>query len=175
MARVSLDDILSVPDVLSSDAFYFIISKVPGPGGNLRNLALKCLNLSLAGFSHEKITVAVHSHQRNFRGRGIQPQTISVTYYEDQTFDTWKIIKGWKEFIVGTRSGVSQGYLKDYSTIGTLEMYDHPGNNIHTMTYYNIFPTDVGDITVDGGSSSALQIPVTFTYDYTNSDILPIT
>ena len=172
MARVSLTDILSIPDILSPDAFYLAITQVPGSGGDLRNLALKCLNCSIAGFSTEKITVPIHSHQRNFRGRGIQPQTLSVTYYEDQTHDTWKIVKGWKEFMVGTISGNSQDFLKGYSTSATLEIYDHTGNTIHTMTFYNVFPTDVGDIAIDGSSSSAMQIPVTFSYDYTESDIV---
>lgn len=172
MARVSLDDILGLPDILSGDAFYLAITAVPGDGGDLTNLALKCLNATIAGFSNEKMQVALHSHQRSFRGRGIQPQSLSVTYYEDQTFDTWKIIKSWHEFVVGTTSGNSQGFLKDYSSTGTLEVYDHVGDVIHTMTYYNIFPTDVGDLSLDGSSSSPLQVSVTFSYDYTESDIV---
>lgn len=89
--------------------------------------------------------------------------------------DTWRIFKTWKEYIVGTVSGNSQSFKAGYSTIGTLQMFNHPGDVIHTMTFYNIFPTDVGDVSLDGGSSNAGQIPVTFSYDYTYSDIAPNT
>ena len=175
--RVSFDDILGLPDILSNDAFYFVIASVPagGSGDVLRNLALKCLNTNIAGSSTEKMTVALHSHQRNFRGRGIQPQTLSVTYYEDQTMATYKILKAWKEFIVGTRSGVSRGFLHDYSTSATLTVFDHPGNPIMQTTFYNLFITDIPDMALDGGSSAPLQISVTFSYDYTDADIVPNT
>jgi hypothetical protein len=175
MPRVALTDLFGLPDILSGDAFYFLMPGIPGTNGNLRNLALKCLNVQIPGVSNEKMTVPLHSHQINFRGRRIQPQSLSVTFYEDQLLQSFMILKGWHEYVVGTKSGNSQAFKAGYAITATCDVYNHLGVSIDTITYYNLFPSEVPDITMDGSSSTPVQISVTLSYDYTDSLLNPST
>ena len=175
MPRIALTDLFQLPDIMSGDAFYFVLTGIPGATGNLRNLALKCLNVQIAGESNEKMTVPLASHQINFRGRRLQPQTLAVTYYEDQTMGTWLILKQWHEYIVGTLSGGSQGFKIDYAINGTLYTYNQINNNILITNYYNLFIQELPDLTHDGSSSTPMQVPVTMSYDYTDDSNVPAT
>lgn len=174
MARVSLTDLYQVPDILSGEAWYFLITNIPGSNGNTRNLALKCVNSTLAGGTNEKMTVPLHGHQINFTGRSIQGQSLPITYYEDSTMDTWRNLRAWEQYVKGRRSGNSAGYKRDYSVNGILEIYDTTGKMINSTKYYHLFPQEIPDTTFDGTSSTAIQIQCTFSYDYSEDSIVAL-
>ena len=166
MARVSLSRVQSLPDIISNEAYEFILGSVPNSVGNDDRLILKCLNANIPGFSNEVYEVNLHSHVLKYRGRKMYPRTMAVTYVEDSQFHTLKALRSWHEFIVGTESSTSASDKAQYSINPVLITYNGKGEEIDRTTFYNLFINDVPDVPVSGESSTMMQISVTFSYDH---------
>ena len=113
------------------------------------------------------LEVPLHGFTTYFRGRKTYPRQLSITYVEDSTFDTTNNIEGWLEQIVGTESGTSAGYKRDYALDGpTLITYDTTGLAVKQVTFLGLQPQDKPDVQYDGSSGSqAMIINVNFVYD----------
>lgn len=165
MSRISLDELYTLPDLLSQEAFEFLLGVIP-LGGETRNLTLKTQSTPIPGMSHEAFEVALHSQVFNFRGRKMYPRTFTTNYVEDVTFDTQKKLRRWMEHLVGTNSSNSQTYKKGYTVHADMVMYDVIGVEINRDTLWYTQVTDVPDANADGSSSTVLMVPATFKYDY---------
>lgn len=169
MARISLAQVRSLPDIIASDAFDLLLGSLPGAGDS-GAMTIKCLNANIPGFSNEAFEVALHGHVVKFRGRKTYPRQLSVTFVEDATFDTLNKLRNWHETVVGTSSGDSGGDKADYSVTAALIVRNHKGEAINTMVFYSLWPQDVPDIQLSGESTQLMQVSVTFTYDYFEAD-----
>lgn len=170
MPRVSLagggQSVNSLPDLISTEAYYLDLGAIPGGPQAPDQMGIKILNANIPGFSNETMEANLHGHVVKFRGRKMYPRTLSVTYVEDMTFATLNNLRRWHEFIVGTESANSQGDKADYAVDAKLEVYDHKGVVINTLTFYSLFPQDIPDVQLSGESSTLMQVPITFNYDY---------
>jgi hypothetical protein len=165
MARVTLDEIMGLPDILSSEHFSFNLTEVPGVGDS-QDLLLKCMDCNIPGFSTESFEVMLHGMTRNFRGRKMFPRVLAVTFVEDTLMNTLNDLRIWGEQIVGTQSNTSIGGIKDYAVTATLTIYDQAGNDIDFIEFINCFVQDVPDTPVTGESSTLMRATATFKYDY---------
>jgi hypothetical protein len=165
MPRITLTQIQSLPDLLSSEHFTFNLGEIPNVGDGLQ-LMLKCVDCNIPGFSTEAFDVMLHGVQRSFRGRKMYPRTLACTYVEDSTMDTLNTLRSWMEQVVGTDSNTSVGGILDYSVPATLTIFDQAGNDIDSMDFINCYVQDVPDVQVTGESSTLMRVTATFKYDY---------
>ncbi len=175
MPRISLSDVQSLHDPISSEAYVLQLGTIPNSIGNDRELAIKCLNANMPGFSNEAFEVNLHSHVRNVRGRKMYPRTLAVTYIEDSTLHTTNLLRSWSEFIVGSQSGTSAGDIAQYSVTANLQVFNHQGTIIQDINFFHFFIQEVPDVQLTGESSTLMQIPVTFKYDHFLTNIGPVT
>lgn len=172
MSRVSLDQSGALPDILDQIGFNIYFGNVPLSGGRSHNLTIACINAVLPGLGNESYEATLHGHTHKFRGRMTTARTMSISFYEVQTGEISQNLYGWNEFVVGTRSGNSQGYKADYSTTVTFDVLDTTGRVTRRHLIYGVFPQEVPDVTFDGSSSAAVQLSSTFNYDYVDWNVL---
>lgn len=172
--RVSFDRINSVFDGLDQQGHVFVLGTIPA-FGNEGNLLLKCQQVQYPGYGNEAYDVASHGHVVRVRGRKTYPRSLSVTYFEDQQMRTNQTFKRWHEYIVGSNTGNSGGYKRQYSTRASLYTFDHVGKNISEVRFDGLFIQEIPDIQYDGTSSALIQVQCTFSYDRHTDSIIPIT
>lgn len=166
MPRISLDQVNSLPDLLSAENFELLLGNIPGGPSKSEQLAIKCLNANLPGSGNEAFEAPIHGHVVKFRGRKTMPRTLSITYVEDSQFNTLNSLHRWNEFVVGTLSGTSAGDKKDYAVDGQLTVFNHKGEAISVYKIFKLFPVDLPDIQLSGENTTMVQVPITFSYDY---------
>lgn len=166
-------DVLNLPDVLSTEAFVLRFNNVPG-GGDSRGLTLRCQTCVVPGVENEKIEVNLHGFQMFFRGRRRQSGSMSVTFIETRDSNTTRSLRRWIEFVVGTRSGNSRGYKFAYTTRAELSVFDTTGATADFITIFNCFPANINEIPLDGGASTAMVVTCDFSFDYTVARNNPI-
>ena len=173
MAKPNLQELLTIPDVLLSDNFEMLIEGFPDIGGRAREaLRLQCMNSNLPDKTIEPVSADLFGQQIQFAGRNINGHTLAVTYIESNDLIIYNQINSWMEFIrqTMTQSGQSKS---DYAATAKLQMYNEVGEKISSgvYTYHNIWPTNLGNVQVQGDSSTIVQISVTFQYDvWTQTD-----
>lgn len=171
MPMVTMENVRSLPDILSNDNFEFRMGSIPG-GTNDRDMVIKCQQAVYPGTSHEAFEVVLHGHAVGFRGRRIFQRQLSITYVEDVKMDTTFQMLSWLEFISGTISGASQGYKSAYSINPQLIVYDTTNKEVDKVNFFGLFLQEKPDVQLDGSSTQAFIITATFQYDYYVSSLL---
>jgi hypothetical protein len=166
MAGISLTAVEQLPDALPD--FRFLLEVQPSAAADqtiVQALMLRCQTVDWSGVIVETVPVALHGFEMQFRGRGSFSKTISATFVE--TFDgaALNALLNWKEAVVGTTSG-NGGYRSAYSALGVLSILDVTGTVTHSQNIFYMWPQDVQNISLNGGSSGIVTITTTFSYDY---------
>lgn len=176
MKPISLDNILSLPDILDASRFLLTLGSIPGStGGSDTQLSFKVSSFETPGMSHESFDVPLGTGL-NFRGKRQYVNTMSITFYEDSKSNTLRPLREWFENIAGTNSGDSQGYIADYSIPKVqLDQFDTTGATIATYWIYRFYPIDVPSVPLNAESSQAMQITCTFKMTYFRTSLVPKT
>lgn len=164
MARITYNQVNSVGDVLDQSAFEFLMGQIPG-GGTTEDFTFLCQNVQLPGFSNEAFEVALHGFTIKYRGKKNFERTLAVTYVERSNMGFYRRLKAWDEYTTGTESGNSRGYKRQYSITSALRVYDTIGALASEHRIEGMFIQDLQSATLDGSSSAALQLSVSFSYD----------
>ena len=163
MARVAWTEVDSLPDILSGENYMLVFGSVPIAGSTL-DLSLKCQNVIQAGMSNEAFDVPLHGFVKRFRGRKMYPRQFQATFVEVSDFSTINKLRQWMEYVAGSESGTSGGYLADYSVTAVLYTYDTTGKEVNRTYYDQVFPQDIPDVTMDSTSSQPVVVSATFSY-----------
>jgi hypothetical protein len=129
-------------------------------------LTLKCATVTLPGTSTEAFPVNVAGFVRNFRGRKMYTRSFQATFFEDSLMRSHNSIRSWLEFVVGTNSGTSGDYIAGYSVPCTLATWDTTGANIDVCTFYNCFPFELMDTTLNSEATQAMTSTAGFHFDF---------
>lgn len=157
----------NLTDVLTNDAFVLQFARIPNGYGTPQDLRLRCKSVSLPDMSNEAIAVDLHSFQMNFRGRKRNGSgDVNVTFVEFKDAKVSTALRGWHEYVVGTQSGNSAGYKKDYSTTCVLTVFDTVGAPALEFTIYNMFITMFPELQLDSSAQAAMEHSCTFKCDY---------
>jgi hypothetical protein len=106
-------------------------------------------------------------------------QGMNYKFGSVQTFDDWtctfrvdaaaqlrKDLKAWQNLIHDPATNVS-GVPSDYFADQTLVLLDNNGDDILTMTLVGAWPTSVGEIALDYGSTDVATLDCTFSFQRT--------
>ena len=164
--RIQLAEIQSLPDVLTNESFVLMFGSIPGESENKR-LTLQCQSAVIPGTTNNKVSSTLAGFTRHQSGTRTWQGTMSVTFLETKDMAVLSRLRTWDQYCRGTQSGVSIGYSEDYTVDGELTVFDSTGAKSTSCKIYNMFPTDVPDITLDSsGQAAAVTVSVTFSYDY---------
>jgi hypothetical protein len=163
MAKASLDDIRALPDVLMSIDYDVIIANVPG-GGDGRSLSLKAQQVNWPDLQIDAVVIPLHGVEITQGGREVFSHTFDVTFVETRDLSVRKAIRTWMELVRQAKSGKG-GYKSDYATTVQLIAYDAAGNIVRNMTVTGVYPQTMSGFAMDGSSSTALTVQVTFEFD----------
>lgn len=163
MARTSYQDVRALPDPLLSYNFDLIVPIVPG-GGDAKGLTIRCKSTSIPGTSVDDVTVSLHGVDLKYAGRQMWSHTLQATYQETRDMLVRFALKQWIEFARNTRQNSGE-YKANYATNADLVLYDDAGNPIRTIRLEGFFPQTMDDASLDGASSTPVEISVTFAYD----------
>jgi len=168
MPRITLDQMEALPDVITGEAYELLFGTIPG-GIRSEPLTLKCLNTNIPGFGNETFEVPIHGHVLKFRGRKTYPRILQATLIETTDLSSFRALRAWHEFIVGSNSG--GGLLKkQYSVNAELRTYGPDNQLVDSVILHYCFPTEISDTVLDGQGSQAMQIQTMFSYDYFSSN-----
>lgn len=173
MPRIGWNQVNNLPDTLDTSAFELLLGTLPGSGSS-RDLTLKCQQANIPGFSNEAWESPLHGYVKKFRGRKMFSRSLSVTFIETAGGETYKQLKNWDEYIVGSRSGNSQGFQRQYSVNSRLVIYNTIGAVANAIDFENMFLQEVSDIALDGTSSQAALVQVTLSFDMIYVDGIPL-
>lgn len=167
MGKPALTDVLTIADPMLSDNFMLLFGTVPSilGTGNSHILQLSCKTATKPGMTVEQVTYDLFGHTVEFAGRLTYSHTMSVEYVENWQGSITRTLENWIEMSRGhlTQSG---NFKAQYAVPATLTIYDQTGNISLQYQIYNMFPTEVPDLSFDGSSATALSLSANFSYDF---------
>jgi hypothetical protein len=136
-------------------------------------LNVLCKSINMPPINNEVYELKVKGHPVKLPKRTIQNQEITITFYVDEGYRVKKIFQDWIE-ILDDRFNVP-GINEFPDTLPIEEKYGFltliPQNFYETphapikMSFENVFPISVGDLTFDGSDKdSTQQLTVSFGY-----------
>lgn len=133
--------------------------------GQLPILVERALNVSIPETSVDQIEVPFKSRSTYYAGRDAAGHTVDITFWDSEGHEVYRFFKNWIESISNSSTG--GGVTRDlYGAELLIKQMAHDSETI-TMTHQltKVFPTSVGEISLDYSSSEHSQFTVTFSYD----------
>lgn len=114
-----------------------------------------------------------------FRGRDIKwagDRTFSpwnVNVYNDADFAVRNALESWSQGIVENESNRGRTFASQYQTQSLVEQLDRNDQVLKTYVFYDLWPIQVGEISLDWGSNDQIEVfPVTFDFlTFEGSDV----
>lgn len=134
--------------------------------GKLEMLTARAMNIQIPEKSVETIEVNFKSRKARYAGRDASPGTFTVQFWDDETHRTYDYFNNWMENGI-SNSNVGGGLTRDKYAVELLaELHAHDGQTVTgTHRFGKVWPSSVGDITLDYSASEHVTFTVTFTYD----------
>lgn len=166
MPAISLSQVQSLPDALTTERFVLNFGNIPGGGNSMFNLTIRCQDCSLPGVRDATFPIMLQGQTRNFRGRREWNHVLQCAFIEGVDLGCLTTLRNWKENVVGTQSGNSNGYIANYAVPASLQVYDTAGNVSDNMTIFRCYPVNIDDIALTGQGTQGMMVQATFSYDY---------
>lgn len=165
MPKVTLTDVVGLPDPMLNDNFELIFPRIPGSNDDGRNFRLQCKSGVKPGMTIQEVEIELFGHKVKHAGRKTFSGTMSVSFVESRDGRIITSLEDWAESVRGTDS--QHGTFKEeYAITATLVIYDQTGDAALTYTIYGVWPTEVPEYTFDGSGGSNITADCTFSYDY---------
>lgn len=178
MAKVTLSDMQSLPDPLTSDLYELVIGNIPGSSGVSGSsgtggsrsasdvLRIQCQTVSLPGKTIEPVQVDLSGNTLMFAGRMTYTHDLSITFVENRNMEIFKILNGWAEYTRFHRNQLGH-YKADYATNSAqLFIMDQMGQTIETFNFYGLWLNTLPEYSFDGASSTVITAAASFQIDY---------
>ncbi|WWQ13044.1 tail tube protein [Morganella phage vB_Mm5] len=131
-----------------------------------RNFRFKCKAAPMPAATVEKIPVGYQNRKINVAGdRTYDDWTITV--YNDIGHNTRNDLIKWSNQLHGMGDEISGDIPANYKKTGTVNQTDRNENITATHTIFGLFPTNVGEVTLDWDSNNEVEVfEVTFALDW---------
>jgi|TARA_R110000851_G_scaffold138345_2_gene274957 hypothetical protein len=131
-----------------------------------RNFEFKCKAASSPASLVPEVPVSYQNRKIKIAGdREFEPWTVSV--YNDEAQNTRQEILDWIALSAGAGLTVTGEKPEDYKKTGSLVRYNRKGEEVKKLTLYGLFPTNVGEITLDWEDNNTVEVfEITLAYDY---------
>lgn len=135
-------------------------------GGSLDSLRFLAKSASLPAQTVADIPVNFRGREVHFAGeRSFQPWSIEV--YNDNDFAVRNAFESWIDTIQNAESTNGTLNPSQYQVDMEVAQLDRNDKVIKTYTFYNAWPTNVGQIQLDWDANNSIELfSVDFTYNY---------
>lgn len=144
------------------------IPNMPGTP-NSRPFTIKAMTTSIPGASIEKVEVPLHGAVNNYAGRPMFPRTLQMTLLETRDIGTRDMMRRWQKIARNLQNN-SGAYKDVYSTTIEMVLYDDIPSEVKSIKLVGAWPETLDDSGVDGSQSAAVNISVTFSYDFIDEE-----
>lgn len=142
-----------------------ILGLAGATGGVLQDLATYAKSVSIPQSAVETIVINHKATRTAHAGRDSAGHTVSLTFWDDEAGTIHKYLNGWMQWIMNADDGTSVP-RNLYSAQMKILLKDSKDSAVtQTITLSNIFPTEVGDISLNYDGSDAIEISATFNFD----------
>jgi|SRR5690554_2908231 len=134
--------------------------------GSLPILKERVQNVNIPEKSNETITINYKGNQSLYAGRDGSPHTMTIQFWDDEAQSIYALMNDWYENGI-LNSVVGGGVTKDlYAVDLVVKTLAHDSNTVTaTHRFNNVFPSSIGDISLDYSASEHITFSITFTYD----------
>lgn len=167
MARTSLANVLALQDAAQSWNFDLFFPTIPG-GGDNQKLTYKCKTTELPASNIEPVKIELHGVAKQEAGRATYDHTFTATFMETVDYATYMTFRRWRDYMRSWKNN-SGSNSAAYKVNLELDVYDNAGNVVQTVLMAGAFPTAVGTVNFSGSESTAIEISMTFSFDYVDN------
>ena len=151
-------------------------SPIGGMAGQLlidEDLLVKCRSVTIPSKTVKTISTSFYGHKRIFPS-SVEFSNILNVEFEETEFQTIKIFfDNWiatieeTDFRSGGRSGFRSENIENYVSPIILSMLSYNGSKqSKNVTFYNCFPTSIGEVALSYSDDAFIKYNVTFSFDY---------
>jgi hypothetical protein len=168
MARTSVFDLQAVGDPALSWNFDLFLPSIPG-SADTRDLTWKCMSTGLPGSEINRVPVPMHGVELIYMGNRQWSHTFNTTFLEAIDWQTRTKLFNWME--AGRSWAKNSGSeAATYKVTGQITLYDDIPNVAKTITVYGMWPSNIADITLDGGNGTGhVTQDITWSFDFSDS------
>lgn len=167
MAKPTLNELFSLPDVLLQDNFDLLFTSTPPAVMNdaeARQFRLQCMSTTLPGRTLEFAPVALFGQEIQFAGRNTTTHSFNATFVETRQAYILRVLDRWINLARDKRTG--HGVSKvNYAGRAELILYSEGGLEVGRMEIINIVPETLPEVNLDGASTGAVQLASTWKFD----------
>jgi len=167
MARTSYSNVLALPDAALQFQFDLFFPTIPG-GGNAQNLTYKVKGTSIPTSKIEPVVIELHGGKKQEAGRAQYDHTFTCTFMETVDYSTLLAFRAWRNYMRSWKNNTGANAAA-YKVNLELDVYDNAGNIMQTLIMAGAWVQDIAEVTLNGASSEAVEISITFSFDYIDS------
>lgn len=168
MARTSHANVLNLPDAAQVWNFDLFIPAIPGFGQN--NLTYKCKTTSLPASNIEPIKIELHGVAKQEAGRATYDHSFTAVFLETVDYKTFEAFRNWRDFMRSWKQNTGTDSAA-YKVNMELDVYNNGPDIVKTIILAGCFVTGLAEVSYDGAASTAVEMSVTFSFDYMNDGI----
>lgn len=134
--------------------------------GNEELLVQRVNSLTIPSTENETIVINYKSQQTIHSGRDSSAHTFTVSFRDGIDAAIYKFFKNWKENGINSmETGI--GTNRDvYAAEANIRLMENDSETVTvTHNFTKVFPTSIGDMSLDYSSSEVATFDVTFSYD----------
>lgn len=137
------------------------------------DLLVKCRSVVIPSKTVSQISTSFYGHKRNFPGKVEFTNTLSMEFEENEMqtikvfFDNWISAIEETDFKHGNNSASRTLSIENYTSPLYLTLLSYNGlKQAKNISFYNCFPTSIGESSLSYDTDGAIKYQVSFSYDY---------
>ncbi len=160
-----MNEVNALPDILGAWRYELLITP-PNNSGAIRPLCIRCQTVMFPGSGVDVMQIYLNGFLVHYRGRKIFSNQFQATFVEGADALTWLTLKAWQETVVQTWTGNGEYKAGYISQSAVLNVYDAVGASpAQVATIYNLWPSEVPDVQLEGTTSQPFLVSCAFTFD----------
>lgn len=166
MARTSYQNVLALADAALSYNFDLFFPSIPGGSPNdAKALTYKCKTSEIPSSSIAPVKIDLHGTSKQEAGNATYDHTFTATFLEVIDYATLSNFRAWRNYMRSWRDNTGTN-ASEYKVNLEMDLYDNAGNVVKTLILAGAFPTAIGQMAYSGGEANAMEISMTFSFDY---------
>lgn len=165
MARTSIQNIQSLPDMAQSWNFNLFFPTIPG--GSTSGVTYKCQTTTLPASNVETVKIELGGVAKQEAGRATYDHTFTATFLETVDYSAYMAFRAWRDFMRSWKNNTGSD-SSAYKINLELDLFDNAGNVSKTIILVGAFVTALPEITFESTSSTIVNMGITFSFDYLN-------
>jgi hypothetical protein len=147
----------------SAMSTFFVLADANISTDNMDGLSLSCRSATVPASTIEAIQVEHRGFRCSYPGRRMSSNSVTVEFMESQALVLSMFFTAWLDIARDINDGTSDVELRKGRM--SLLLFRNDGEQSGGYSYYGVWPTEVGDMSLNGQSSDIVPLSVTFAYD----------